>query len=148
MTLFSFNSKSKKENNKSSFFIKKYKVSFLAYELLKKYVVLKKVKPEKLDFVHPKNWKPRVIKNISPKAMKTLYRLSDLYEKNANGMVAQIKKIEPKVLTKKIEGHITVKSKKLSPKANNTLKKIRDEKLRYENIDLLIKKFKINKAFN
>ena len=52
MSLFNFNIRTKKENNKLSFFIKKNKVSFLAYELLKKFVVNQTIPADKLDFVH------------------------------------------------------------------------------------------------
>ena len=153
MSFFSFNknnSKTKSKNNKLSFFSTKFNMSFQAYELLKKFVVSGVIDSDKLDFAHPKNWKPRVLKNISPKSMKTLYRLSDIYEKNSQGMICQniLKKDQPKVIKEKIEGFISIKSKKLSPKAKNLLEEIRNGKPRYENIDLLIKKYKVNKAFN
>ena len=64
-------------------------------------------------------------------------------------MICQnILKKKSKIINKKFEGFISIKSKKLSPKANNLLKKIRNDEPRYENIDLLIKKYKVNKAFN
>ena len=63
--MFNFNNKAKKINNKLSFFIKKNKVSFLAYELLKKYVVNQVISADKLDFAYPKNWNPTVLKNVS-----------------------------------------------------------------------------------
>ena len=137
MSIFSFNinnSKIKKENCKLSFFVKKHNISFLAYDLLKKFVVKKIVSPEKLDFAHPKNWNPKVLKSISPKAMQTLYRLSDIYNKNSQGMISQ-------------KPIMTNNNKKLSPKAEKLLKKIENNQERYDHIDLLIKKYKINKAF-
>ena len=138
------------KNNKLSFFSTRFNMSFLAYELLKKFVISGAINSDKLDFAHPKNWKPRVLKNISPKCMKTLYRLSDIYEKNSQGMICQnvLKRNNTKVINNKFEGFVSIKSKRLSPKAKSLLGKIRDEKPRYENIDILIKKYKVNKAFN
>jgi len=66
--------------------------------------------------------------------MKTLYRLSDKYSKNRHGIIAQY------------YSHDNKKKKNLSPKAIRLLNKIKSSKTRYENIDLLIKKYKINKA--
>ena len=125
-------------------------MSFLAYELLKKFVISGAINSDKLDFAHPKNWKPRVLKNISPKGMKTFYRLSDIYEKNPQGMICQnvIKKNKVKVITSKFESFLSIKGKELSPKAKSLLEEIRSEKPRYKNIDFLIKKYKVNKAFN
>ena len=153
MSFFSFNknnSRTKSKNNKLSFFITKFNMSFLAYELLKKFVISGAINSDKLDFAHPKNWKPRVLKNISPKGMKTFYRLSDIYEKNPQGMICQnvIKKNKVKIINNKFEGLVSIKGKKLSPKAKSLLEKIRSEKPRYENIDILIKKYKVNRAFS
>ncbi|MAH78438.1 MAG: hypothetical protein CMP41_00715 [Rickettsiales bacterium] len=133
--MFNFNNKAKKINNKLSFFIKKNKVSFLAYELLKKYVVNQVISADKLDFAYPKNWNPTVLKNVSPRSMKTLYRLSDTYSKNKHGIIAQ------KFIT-----NYESNKKKLSPHALRLLNKINSSKPRYNEIDLLIKKYKINKA--
>ena len=53
MSLFNF--KSKKQKNKLPFFVKKNKISFLAYEILKKFVISRDISPEKLDFVYCKS---------------------------------------------------------------------------------------------
>lgn len=132
MSLFNFNIRTKKENNKLSFFIKKNKVSFLAYELLKKFVVNQTIPADKLDFVHPNNWKPKVLKNVSTRAMKTLYRLSDENNKNHLGLICQD------------YGKYKV-NVKLSLRAKSLLQKIKKKQSRYANIDFLIKKYKINK---
>ncbi len=133
MSLFNFKKKSIKQNNKLSFFVKKHKVSFLAYELLKKYVVNQNVSPEKLDCIHPNNWKPRVLKKISSRATKTLRRLSSENKKNSIGKVSQ-----------NFSNHMS--KEKISKKEKDLLKKIQKDESRYEHIDFLIKKYKINKA--
>ena len=87
MSIFNTN-RSFKNNNKLSFFVNKHKISYKAYELLKKLIISKRVDQSKLDFAHPEMWKPNIIKNLSPKAIKTLYRLSD-NKKDDNGLIAQ-----------------------------------------------------------
>lgn len=135
MTIFSFKKKSQKQNNKLSLFIKKYKVSFKAYELLRKFVVARLINSNSLDFVHPINWKPKVLKNVSPRAMKSLHRLSSIYEKNINGLICQI----PKNYSTK---------QKLSSKAKKLLYKINNNKNLFDEIDFKIKKYKINKILD
>ena len=133
MSLFSFNIKSNKQNNKLSFFIRKHKVSFFAYEILKRYVVDRKVPADKLDFIHPNNWKPKVLKKVSARAIKTLKRLALENKKNDTGQICQnYNEFLPK--------------KNLSKNAKVLLKKIKNNESRYEKIDFLIKKYKINKA--
>ena len=67
----------------------KHKVSYKAYLLLKKFVVLKIIDQSKLDFAYPQKWKPKIFKNLSPRALKSLYRLSDRYQKNSYGIISQ-----------------------------------------------------------
>ena len=135
MGIFNFKTKNQKENTKLSFFVKKHKISFLAYELLKKFVISQLIPPDKLDFVFPQNWTPKVLKNLSPKARNTLYRLSDNYSKNKKGLICQ-------------NNNFVRKSRSLSPNAIKLLKKINTNQSRYHKIDLLIKKYKINKVLN
>lgn len=133
MSIFNTNRFSK-NNNKLSLFVNKHKISYKAYELLKKLIIAKRVDQSKLDFAHPEMWKPKVLKNLSPKAIKTLYRLSD-NKKDDNGLIAQ-SYIEK------------VKKSPLSPVAKTLLKKIKKNEPRYSNIDVLIKKYKINKILD
>lgn len=135
MGIFNFKTKNQKENTKLSFFVKKHKISFLAYELLKKFVISQSVSPDKLDFVFPQNWTPKVLKNLSPKARTTLYRLSDNYGKNKKGLICQ-------------NNNIIHRKKPLSSNATRLLKKINNNQPRYQKIDLLIKKYKINKVLS
>ena len=135
MSIFNFKTKYQKENTKLSFFIKKNKISFLAYELLKKFVISQDISPDKLDFVFPQNWTPKILKNLSPKARNTLYRLSDNYSKNKKGLICQ-------------NNDVVQINKSLSPNAIKLLKKINTNQPRYHKIDLLIKKYKINKVLN
>ena len=135
MGIFNFKTKNQKENTKLSFFVKKHKISFLAYELLKKFVVSQAIPPDKLDFVFPQNWTPKILKNLSPKARNTLYRLSDNYSKNKKGLICQ-------------NNDVVQINKSLSPNAIKLLKKINTNQPRYHKIDLLIKKYKINKVLN
>lgn len=135
MGIFNFKTKNQKENTKLSFFVKKNKISFLAYELLKKFVISQAITPDKLDFVFPQNWTPKILKNLSPKARNTLYRLSDNYGKNKKGLICQ-------------NNDVLQKSKSLSPNAIKLLKEINTNQPRYHKIDLLIKKYKINKVLN
>ena len=137
MSLFNF--KSKKQKNKLPFFIKKHKISFLAYEILKKFVILRQIPPEKLDFVFPQNWTPKILRELSPQARSTLYRLSDNYKKNKQGLICQ--NYNP-------SQHIKSSPKKLSKRAKILLDKINKKELKYERIDMLIKKFKINKILD
>ena len=87
------------------------------------------VNPETLDSAYPKNTKLNVIKNVSQRSMNTFYKLSDKYSTNKLGIISQISIAGPK-------------KKKLSLKAKELLKKIKTDTPRYENIDLLISKFK------
>ena len=135
MGIFNFKTKNQKENTKLSFFVKKHKISFLAYELLKKFVISQSIPPDKLDFVFPQNWTPKILKNLSPKARNTLYRLSDNYSKNKKGLICQ-------------DNNFIRNNKSLSPNALKLLKKINKNQPRYHKIDLLIKKYKINKVLN
>ena len=129
MVLFKLYNKTKKNINKSSFTGKK-PISFKAYDILKKFVVNGLVNPETLDSAYPKNTKLNVIKNVSQRSMNTFYKLSDKYSTNKLGIISQISIAGPK------------KKKKLSLKAKELLKKIKTDTPRYENIDLLISKFK------
>ena len=88
------------------------------------------VNPETLDSAYPKNTKLNVIKNVSQRSMNTFYKLSDKYSTNKLGIISQISIADSK------------KKKKLSLKAKELLKKIKTDTPRYENIDLLISKFK------
>lgn len=137
MSLFNF--KSKKQKNKLPFFVKKNKISFLAYEILKKFVIDRQIAPEKLDFVFPQNWTPKILKTLSPQARNTLYRLSDNYHKNKKGLICQ--KNNPSVKNQQL-------SKTLSKKAKLLLDKINNNESRYDRIDMLIKKYKINKVLD
>lgn len=137
MSLFNF--KSKKQKNKLPFFVKKNKISFLAYEILKKFVIDRQIAPEKLDFVFPQNWTPKILKDLSPQARNTLYRLSDNYYKNKKGLICQ--KNNPSVKNQQL-------SKTLSKKAKLLLDKINNNESRYDRIDMLIKKYKINKVLD
>ena len=137
MSLFNF--KSKKQKNKLPFFVKKNKISFLAYEILKKFVIDRQIAPEKLDFVFPQNWTPKILKDLSPQARNTLYRLSDNYHKNKQGLICQ--KNNPSFQNQQ-------PSKTLSKKAKLLLDKINNNESRYDRIDMLIKKYKINKVLD
>ena len=137
MSLFNF--KSKKQKNKLPFFVKKNKISFLAYEILKKFVIDRQIAPEKLDFVFPQNWTPKILKDLSPQARNTLYRLSDNYYKNKKGLICQ--KNNPSFQNQQL-------SKTLSKKAKLLLDKINNNESRYDRIDMLIKKYKINKVLD
>lgn len=134
-----FNFKSNKQKNKLPFFIKKNKISFLAYEILKKFVISRQIPPEKLDFVFPQNWTPKILKDLSPEARNSLYRLSDTFKKNKKGLICQ---------TYSYNFHQKKSLKKLSKKAKILLKKINNDEFRYERIDMLVKKYKINKALD
>ena len=137
MSLFNF--KSKKQKNKLPFFVKKNKISFLAYEILKKFVIDRQIAPEKLDFVFPQNWTPKILKDLSPQARNTLYRLSDNYYKNKKGLICQ--KNNSSFQNQQL-------SKTLSKKAKLLLDKINNNESRYDRIDILIKKYKINKVLD
>ena len=137
MSLFNF--KSKKQKNKLPFFVKKNKISFLAYEILKKFVIDRQIAPEKLDFVFPQNWTPKILKTLSPQARNTLYRLSDNYHKNKKGLICQ--KNNPSSQNQQ-------PSKSLSKKAKLLLDKINNNESRYDRIDMLIKKYRINKVLD
>ena len=137
MSLFNF--KSKKQKNKLPFFVKKNKISFLAYEILKKFVIDRQIAPEKLDFVFPQNWTPKILKDLSPQARNTLYRLSDNYYKNKKGLICQ---------KKNSSSQNQQLSKTLSKKAKLLLDKINNNESRYDRIDMLIKKYKINKVLD
>ena len=128
-----------KSKNNLSFFENKHKISYNAYSLLKKYVVLKILDQSKLDFAYPQKWKPKVLKNLSPRALKSLYRLSDKFEKNNYGIISQ---------TYSSTKTFNKNKKKLTKKSIELLKKINNDLPRYKNIDLLIKKFKINKILD
>ena len=128
-----------KSKNNLSFFENKHKISYNAYLLLKKYVVSKVLDQSKLDFAYPQKWKPKVLKNLSPRALKSLYRLSDKFEKNNCGIISQTYSS-----SKTVNKH----KKKLSKKSIELLKKINDDLPRYKDIDLLIKKFRINKLLD
>ncbi len=137
MSLFNF--KSKKKKNKLPFFVKKNKISFLAYEILKKFVIDRQIAPEKLDFVFPQNWTPKILKDLSPQARNTLYRLSDNYYKNKKGLICQ---------KNSSSFQNQQRSKTLSKKAKLLLDKINNNESRYDRIDMLIKKYKINKVLD
>ena len=137
MSLFNF--KSKKQKNKLPFFVKKNKISFLAYEILKKFVINRQIAPEKLDFVFPQNWKPKILKTLSPQARNTLYRLSDNYYRNKQGLICQ--KNNPSFQNQQ-------PSKNLSKNAKLLLDQINNNESRYDRIDMLIKKYKINKVLD
>lgn len=133
MGIFNFNKNSNKSFNKLPIFYKKYKISFKAYVILKKLVIQNIVSSEKLDFVYPQNWKPKIFKNLSSRGLVTLYKLSERFEKNNNGILSQSYNIN------------NIKKKKLSKRAEQLLIQIKKEDNdRYSHIDLLIKK-KINK---
>ena len=89
MSFFNFNKFYTKSKNNLSFSENKHKVSYKAYLLLKKFVVLKIIDQSKLDFAYPQKWKPKIFKNLSPRALKSLYRLSDKYQKNSYGIISQ-----------------------------------------------------------
>lgn len=134
MGIFNFNKNSNKSSYKLPIFYKKYKISFKAYEVLKKLVIKNIVSSDKLDFVYPQNWKPKIFKNLSSRGLITLYRLSERFEKNSNGVLSQTYNLN------------NTKKKKLSKRAEKLLKQIKKkDNDRYSNIDLLIKKQKINK---
>ena len=133
MGIFNFNKNTNKSNFKLPIFYKKFKISFKAYETLKKIVIKNQVSADKLDFVYPQNWKPKIFKNLSSRALTSLYRLSEKFEKNSVGILSQ--------------SYMTHKAKKrLSKKAQHLLKRINaDDNNRYSHIDVMIKKHKINK---
>lgn len=134
MGIFNFSKNSNKSSYKLPIFYKKYKISFKAYEVLKKMVIKNIVSSDKLDFVYPQNWKPKIFKNLSSRGLITLYRLSERFEKNSNGVLSQTYSVS------------NTKKKKLSKRAELLLKQIKKkDNDRYSNIDLLIKKQKINK---
>ena len=134
MGIFNFNKNSNKSSHKLPIFYKKYKISFKAYEVLKKLVIKNIVSSDKLDFVYPQNWKPKIFKNLSSRGLITLYRLSERFEKNSNGVLSQTYNLN------------NTKKKKLSKRAEKLLKQInKKDNDRYSHIDLLIKKQKINK---
>lgn len=136
MGIFNFNKNTNKSSFKLPIFYKKFKISFKAYEILKKLVIKKEVSADKLDFVYPQNWRPKIFKNLSSRALTTLYRLSEKFEKNENG-----------VLSQSYLAHF--KKKKLSKKAEKLLKGINsNDKNRYSRIDVLIKKHRINKILS
>ncbi len=137
MSLFNF--KPKKQKNKLPFFVKKNKISFLAYEILKKFVISRDISPEKLDFVFPQNWTPKILKDLSPQARNTLYRLSDNYKKNKKGLICQ---------NYNFSLHNKGSTVKLSEKAKTLLEKINKNEPRYDRVDMLIKKHKINKILD
>lgn len=139
MSIFNFSKFYTKSKNNLSFFENKHKVSYKAYLLLKKFVVLKIIDQSKLDFAYPQKWKPKILKNLSPRALKSLYRLSDKYEKNSYGIISQTYGSEIKNSNKKI---------RISKISNELLKKINNNSPRYENIDLKIKKFRINRILD
>ena len=89
MSFFNFNKFYTKSKNNLSFSENKHKVSYKAYLFLKKFVVLKIIDQSKLDFAYPQKWKPKIFKNLSPRALKSLYRLSDKYQKNSYGIISQ-----------------------------------------------------------
>ncbi len=134
MSFFNFNKFYTKSKKNLSFPENKHKISYKAYLLLKKFVVLKIIDQSKLDFAYPQKWKPKIFKNLSPRALKSLYRLSDKYEKNSHGIISQTYGLENSNSNKK----------KISKKSYELLKKINNNLPRYENIDLKIKKFRIN----
>ena len=111
----------------------------MAYEILKKFVIDRQIAPEKLDFVFPQNWTPKILKDLSPQARNTLYRLSDNYYKNKKGLICQ--KNNPSFQNQQL-------SKTLSKKAKLLLDKINNNESRYDRIDMLIKKYKINKVLD
>ena len=133
MALFNLDKFYTKSKNNLSFFESKYKISYKAYQLLKKFVVLKYIDQSKLDFAYPLKWKPKILKNLSPRALRTLYRLSDKFEKNSLGIISQNYEINEVKTTKKKNSH----------KAQNLLHKIENDLPRYQEIDSLIKKYKI-----
>ena len=127
MGIFNIYKKAKKRINKSNF-NQKNSISFKAYEILKKYVVQGVVNPDKLDMAYPKNNNLKVLKNVSPRSMKTFYKLSDRCERDKNGVLSQIN--SPNINFKR----------KLSAKARKLLQEIKTDKPRYESIDLLLRK--------
>jgi hypothetical protein len=130
MVLFKLYNKAKRQINKSSFKQKNI-ISFQAYELLKKYVVNGLVEARSLDSAYPKNTKLKVLKNVSHRSMHTFYKLSDRYSKNKKGVLSQSLKSDYHLFHKK----------KLSPKAKDLLKKIKNDEPRHEKLDKLISKF-------
>tara|TARA_B100000886_G_scaffold297245_1_gene224843 strand:+ start:363 stop:773 length:411 start_codon:yes stop_codon:yes gene_type:complete len=136
MALFSFKNNNKKNKSTLTLFSKKHNISFKAYEILRKLIILNKAKQETLDFASPKNWNPKVLKNISPRATMTLHRLSEKYEKDKNGLISQLN-------TKP-----NYKKKPISKSSKLLLNKINNDQNRYHHIDVLIHKLKINKILN
>ncbi len=126
MGLFNFYNKAKKHINKT-YFHEKRVISFEAYNLLKKYVVKGLSDQSSLDKAYPKNLKMNVLKNVSHRSMKTFYKLSDHYNKNKNGVLSQSNQFD-------VDG-------KLSSKAKELLKQIKNDKPRYTKIDKLIKEY-------
>ena len=129
MGLLNFYNKAKNKINKTTF-NQKNTVSFLAYNLLKKFVVSGQAEASCLDNAHPKNTRLKVLKNVSQRSMKTFYKLSDKYQKNQKGVLAQSNLIQ------------SDKRSSLSPKAKKLLKLIENNKPRYERIDILLDKLK------
>ena len=135
MQFLKFNKNIKKSKNNLSFFAKKHRVSFKAYDLLKKFVINGNVSQEKLDFAYPQTWKPKILKNLSQRALRTLYRLSDIFKKNSLGVISQ-------------DYELTQKKKPLSNKAKLLLHKINNNEARYQTIDNMIKKYNIKKILD
>ncbi len=127
MGLFNIYNKAKKHINKT-YFSEKHVISFQAYNLLKKYVVKGLSDPTCLDKAYPKNLRMNVLKNVSHRSMKTFYKLSDHYQKNKSGVLSQSNSYSV--------------NKKISPKAKDLLKKIKNDLPRYTKIDELIEKHK------
>ena len=127
MVLFNIYNKAKKHINKT-YFSEKHVISFQAYNLLKKYVVKGLSDPTCLDKAYPKNLRMNVLKNVSHRSMKTFYKLSDHYQKNKSGVLSQSNSYSV--------------NKKISPKAKDLLKKIKNDLPRYTKIDELIEKHK------
>ena len=127
MVLFNIYNKAKKHINKT-YFSEKHVISFQAYNLLKKYVVRGLSDPTCLDKAYPKNLRMNVLKNVSHRSMKTFYKLSDHYQKNKSGVLSQSNSYSV--------------NKKISPKAKDLLKKIKNDLPRYTKIDELIEKHK------
>ncbi len=127
MGLFNIYNKAKKHINKT-YFSEKHVISFQAYNLLKKYVVKGLSDPTCLDKAYPKNLRMNVLKNVSHRSMKTFYKLSDHYQKNESGVLSQSNSYSV--------------NKKISPKAKDLLKKIKNDLPRYTKIDELIEKHK------
>jgi len=136
MGIFNFNKNSNKSSYKLPIFYKKFKISFKAYEILKKLVIKKEIPADKLDFVYPQNWKPKIFKNLSSRGLSTLYRLSEKFEKNENGVLSQ------SYLTHFTKKKLSKKSKKLLKSINN------NDKNKYSRIDVLIRKYRINRKLS